>query len=203
MEWVENKFSERLRGLRKEQGLTIKETASRLNISFSALSNYEMGNRSPDFNTLIKLANFYKVTTDYLLGISNIKNIYLEQNDDIFKGGYFLFEEYNQIYTEYINTIFSVTKNTIKHSVGFDRDITPRLLILLDVYRTLEPFFEGLRLDEYDYNSHTVVSLFTKQKVMLDDHLNKLLMYYLSDLDNTIKELEEENDKLKLSENYL
>lgn len=54
--------------LRKEKGLGQKELALLLNMSIGTISNYENGVHSPDLLTLCRLANFFGVTTDYLLG---------------------------------------------------------------------------------------------------------------------------------------
>lgn len=64
----------RLRSLREERGLTQKELAEALQISQAALGNYERGERSPDAELLVKLASYFSTSTDYLLGISNIKD---------------------------------------------------------------------------------------------------------------------------------
>lgn len=57
--------------LRSEKGLYQKELAAFLNLSVGTISNYEKGIHSPDLNTLCKLADYFGVTTDYLLGRSN------------------------------------------------------------------------------------------------------------------------------------
>ena len=57
-----------LANLRKEKELGQKEMASLLNLSVGTISNYENGVHSPDLETLCKLADFFGVTTDYLLG---------------------------------------------------------------------------------------------------------------------------------------
>ena len=57
-----------LSNLRKEKELGQKEMASLLNLSVGTISNYENGVHSPDLETLCKLADFFGVTTDYLLG---------------------------------------------------------------------------------------------------------------------------------------
>lgn len=54
--------------LRKERNLGQKELAVLLNMSISTVSNYENNVHSPDLTTLSKLASFFGVTTDYLLG---------------------------------------------------------------------------------------------------------------------------------------
>lgn len=61
-------FPERLISLRQDKGLTQNDLANLVQISRSALSLYELGKREPDFSILSKLAQFFGVTTDYLLG---------------------------------------------------------------------------------------------------------------------------------------
>lgn len=67
-------FSARLTNLRIEKELKREELAKELNCSVSAIANYENGNRKPDFDTLILLADFFNTTTDYLLCRTNVKN---------------------------------------------------------------------------------------------------------------------------------
>lgn len=61
-------LSKRLKSLRQKEGLTQLELAEKLDIPNQNVSNYERGFRQPDYEMLIKFANFYGVTTDYLLG---------------------------------------------------------------------------------------------------------------------------------------
>lgn len=70
------KFSTRLKNLLEEHNLTQKCLSLELNIAPSTLNGYLRQNREPDFETLINLAGYFKVSTDYLLGITNIKNPY-------------------------------------------------------------------------------------------------------------------------------
>lgn len=63
----------RLAALREEKGLTQKKLAGLLNMSNGTISNYENGVHAPDPHTLCKLADFYLVTTDYLLGRTNYR----------------------------------------------------------------------------------------------------------------------------------
>ncbi len=73
------KFKNNLTELRQESGLSQEKLAKQLNISRSALSLYELGLRSPDYETLQKFADFFNVTTDYLLGrvpLKHVKEVY-------------------------------------------------------------------------------------------------------------------------------
>lgn len=59
---------EKLKELRQSKDLTLKDVCAQTGIaSATVLSRYETGEREPDFATLKKLANFYKVSVDYLL----------------------------------------------------------------------------------------------------------------------------------------
>lgn len=64
----------RLIELRKAAGLSQYELARRLKIGRSALGNYEMGEREPDFETTKRLATFFGVSVDSLLGRADQEN---------------------------------------------------------------------------------------------------------------------------------
>lgn len=61
-------FADRLRALRKKSGLTQDEFSKQTGIGRSAVGMYESGKREPNYTTLSKVARFYHVSTDYLLG---------------------------------------------------------------------------------------------------------------------------------------
>lgn len=66
-------YIKRLKDLREDHDLSQKEVANFLNITQQQYSLYENGNRSLPIDFLCKLAKLYKTTTDYILGLSNIK----------------------------------------------------------------------------------------------------------------------------------
>lgn len=68
-------FGEKLRALRTDAGMTQAELARRLSITKSVVSYYELSERTPSPDILIKLADIFHVTTDYLLGIDHKKVI--------------------------------------------------------------------------------------------------------------------------------
>lgn len=67
-------LKDKIRELRKERGLTQKEVAEHLGIGGSTMTMYETGRREPNIGTLIKIADFFDVSTDYLLGKTKAKN---------------------------------------------------------------------------------------------------------------------------------
>lgn len=64
------KFGAVLAELRQDKRLTQKELAKELHVSVGTISNYEKSAYFPDIEKLINLADFFGVTTDYLLGRS-------------------------------------------------------------------------------------------------------------------------------------
>jgi len=64
----------RLKILREEKNLFQSDLAKILNVSIAAYSFYESGKRDMGTDTVKKLADFFNVSTDYLLGISDIRN---------------------------------------------------------------------------------------------------------------------------------
>lgn len=73
-----------LKELRTSRGLTQSELSKALNVSASSIGMYEQGRREPDNTTLKKIASYFEVTTDYLLGRScppNNSSLYQEHNN--------------------------------------------------------------------------------------------------------------------------
>ena len=64
------KLSERLRELRKEKGLRQEQAAVALDISMSSYCLYEQGKREPTASVIVRMADYYDVSADYLLGRS-------------------------------------------------------------------------------------------------------------------------------------
>lgn len=60
--------AERIKELRILNSMSQADLAEELKISQSAIAKIEIGKNEPTANTLTKLANYFKVTTDYLLG---------------------------------------------------------------------------------------------------------------------------------------
>lgn len=65
---------DRLKVLRKAHKLTQTDVATYLGVTVSAYGNYELGQREPDFDTLSKLADYFHVSVDYLLGRTDNPN---------------------------------------------------------------------------------------------------------------------------------
>ena len=70
-------LSERIKMLREEIPLTQFQLAEKLQITTSSISQYESGDRVPSDDVKIKLANFFDVSLDFLMGLSDIRNPYV------------------------------------------------------------------------------------------------------------------------------
>ena len=68
-------FGEKLRLLRKQRNLTQQQLASLIGVKNSVISFYEVGDRMPSPEMILKLASTFHVSTDYLLGIDKGEQI--------------------------------------------------------------------------------------------------------------------------------
>ena len=71
---------DRIALLREKRGLTQEELSSKLGISRAALSHYETNRREPDYATLDKIANFFDISLDFLLGRTNDPQMILDMD---------------------------------------------------------------------------------------------------------------------------
>lgn len=67
-------LGDRLKALREEKGITTREISKIFNVGKSTISNYENDSRKPDYEMLKKLAAYYDVTVDYLVGSTEKRN---------------------------------------------------------------------------------------------------------------------------------
>lgn len=64
-------LGERLRELRKNRKLTLRELSEKINLRANTLSQFENGKRKPSIESLNTLADFFNVSVDYLMGRTN------------------------------------------------------------------------------------------------------------------------------------
>jgi len=68
-----NIFAERVRELRLSEKLKQVELGRIMNLSYQAINGIEKGRRTTSFENLVILAEYFNVSADYLLGLSDIK----------------------------------------------------------------------------------------------------------------------------------
>lgn len=71
-------FSERIKELRNSLGINQVEFGQKLNVSKQCISNWENGNIQPSIDMLIRIAETFSVSSDYLLGLNDIPTINVE-----------------------------------------------------------------------------------------------------------------------------
>ncbi len=78
-----SKFSNNIKKLRLDHNLTQNELALKLGVSKSTISMYENGNRTPDFEMLESIADFFNVSIDSLIGAQNkVSGLSKESSDE-------------------------------------------------------------------------------------------------------------------------
>lgn len=78
-------LSQRLKSARSRLKLTQAEFAKKIDVARTTYAMYEQGHREPDYETLQRIADFYNVTIDYLLGRSDNPNMSEEVEFQSFK----------------------------------------------------------------------------------------------------------------------
>lgn len=69
--FLEKVFAERLKELRQSQHLTLQQLGENLASTKATMGNLENCNKQPSLTMVIKLADYFNVSTDYLLGLSD------------------------------------------------------------------------------------------------------------------------------------
>lgn len=90
------KMGERLRELRLQRNISQEEVARQIGITRSAYSHYEINNRQPVYETLIKLAAFFDVSLDYMIGGSASKHNFEPPDAQETREIYHLLQRMNQ-----------------------------------------------------------------------------------------------------------
>ncbi len=78
-------FAERLKELRESKNLTQSELASVINVTQGAIGFWERGKREPDYKTLCKLARFFNVSVEYLIGEADSDKILIIGRNGTYK----------------------------------------------------------------------------------------------------------------------
>lgn len=68
-------FGENFKKLRKSRNITQKKLGARIGLSKAVVSKYENGMGYPTYDVLIRIAQYFGVTTDYLLGVASGKTV--------------------------------------------------------------------------------------------------------------------------------
>lgn len=178
-------FGEILRKERKAKKKSLREMSKDLEISFSALGKYERGENEPDISTLIKLSNYFDVSVDYMLGLSNIKNInsvqMLSHDRELFDNMRVLNPDEQKVVLEIVNSINLLFEPYLHMGQAFDKDILGLYSDLLDrLWR-----FNSIINEEYIHDKRAHKNSDTKLK----DDIKLLYFKYKSEIDEVFLKL--------------
>lgn len=93
-------FGTRLKELRKARKITQEDLAKSIGLVKSSISAYEKGSKYPSIEVIIKLCNYFSVSSDYLLGLSDTKEI----------NNYDLTEEQRELVTKLLSQFNSLNQ---------------------------------------------------------------------------------------------
>lgn len=170
-------FGERLRMLRTEKGLTMQQMAEMLGITTGAWAKYERNEAEPTFDNLVKIANFFNVSTDFLLGRTNVRNdnaVNTEKGDKNTVLGLknIMIGDLSAIYSFQVNweaVLERYTKGVIS-----EKQLQP----LLEALNDLTVYFSDL-LNLRDKNGKITKEVLTyheKEKISMLQLMNKILL---------------------------
>ncbi len=108
-------FCKRFKKLRVDSGYTQEQLGKLLNVTKVSICNYEKGNRMPSIDTLVVIANLFKVDLDYLIGTDN----YVVSEDDEHYGIRMATEEIELVkelrkHNDLYNSLIDDSKRTIE-----------------------------------------------------------------------------------------
>ncbi len=138
-------FSERLRELRQNKGLSQSQLADALNISKSAISMYELGKREPDLETLEGIADFFNVDINYLIGKEDGSMYYLDPEAAE------IAQEVQQ--RPELKLLFEVSRKASVDDLGLIISMIDRLKMYRSKFEESQQF-KGAE-DTFEYNSST------------------------------------------------
>jgi transcriptional regulator with XRE-family HTH domain len=140
-------FKERFKQLRESKGLTQYQLAEELNLGRASISNYELGTRTPDIDVLVRIANYFNVTTDYLTGISNFKTykdaVEVEKSTMLFNSLIPNIPKVpNQDIFHQVNQILGFYNELYKYNIKLFLDFSYSIDYLIDIFQSLINFIE-------------------------------------------------------------
>lgn len=144
-------FPQRLKELRKRKKLTQTELGEIMNVSYKTVGSWERGERQPSYETAKMIADYFEVSTDYLLGNNvpdwasddDVVDLYkmLESNVNMAYGGENLTEEEKQRVKDVLTGIFWEKLEKIKKKWFYMTNLfNDSIKNIYTKYNTLDPF---------------------------------------------------------------
>jgi transcriptional regulator with XRE-family HTH domain len=162
-------FGNKIKSLRKQQGIKQKDLASHLKIATSTLSQYENNKRHPNFFILKEIALFFNVTTDFLLGLeSKKKSLSFKRLKDI---------DF-QLSNDFSFNILIEDMTTSLYDIYENKDYKS-LQIMYHLYESISHIASGYTSDSPSQSVEKIISSHQKHKEGIDQNLNNLFRHHL------------------------
>jgi len=163
-------FGERLKKLRRAKKVKQKDLSEHLKIAMSTLSQYENNKRHPNFHLLIEIANYFSVSTDYLLGIEDQKIATLAQNIERIDASL-------EDQVSYYDLIQQITEHLV---IIRNNEDQKSLQILHNLYDSISRIGRDYTYDTSSYDSiEDILGQHLQQKEDIDQTLNQLFRHHL------------------------
>lgn len=78
-------FAERFKALRTDGGYTQQEIANLFNVTRACICYWESGKRVPDYINLVEICKFFRVSSDYMLGVSDVRRSNIVEDGSEYK----------------------------------------------------------------------------------------------------------------------
>lgn len=182
-------FSDRFRQLKEEkQGMTLKELSAQLDISVPNLSYYMKG-REPNYDTLIKIADYFDVTVDWLIGRSDQRNSTHQSLENEIISRFSKYNEHNiHAGTKIELTIFKKSYLELQEKIVDFLYFYYSLLLLLDQLATLKPELDYTKInnaittDLVEIMEYQIDLVDSAQKLFIDSTSGAFFEYYFNSL---------------------
>lgn len=109
------RFGDVLRGILEETGITQKQVAAELNLLPATLGRYIRNEREPDIETIKRIANYFHVSTDYLLDYQSDRT-YSHIEDEVLRIFRSMTSEQQVIYIEQGKAVVRLNQKEVKSS---------------------------------------------------------------------------------------
>lgn len=171
-----SKFSERFRQLKEEkQGMTLKELSAQLDISVPNLSYYMKG-REPNYDTLIKIADYFNVTVDWLIGRTDARNetsssiiSEVEKHLESFNISNTLTGAKKELYLNTQEILFDIMSNTYVFLLSINED-NGRFLcnLLAGSYSAINQCINEVNLSFNQKSKDTIITMIRNEETLSD-----------------------------------
>jgi transcriptional regulator with XRE-family HTH domain len=174
---VDSVFKNRFSNLLEEKGLNQKEAAEKIGITRQAVNLYVSGKRTPDINTIYKICDYFHISSDYLLGLSDVQSVNIDIKAISEKTG---LSDYSiEILEEYY---LEAGTDQLIRTLNFLLENVPRFKINYFSEEEFKNIFEISKKDDLTKEEKTIFKNF-KEKLIAGEEWEKSHFDLLSSID--------------------